>query len=568
MLIQNDIDENIYEIEDLTNKRQDVQNEYRDKLKSLKKFRDENEHIKKKLNVQQVKMEQSQQLRIEIINYGISLDKPLYDVSGMELTIEQKFSMLEEITYTMMGNKVASMMEISKGNLTSLIDNKYKNIIEKPYSILKRLEGYNNNRNDDLMRGKMYCNTILVKVFRDYLEERDDDSEDNMNKEDSDHDDGKSFVSKSKAGQSATTKKSKEDKKKEKEEAEKKAHKEEINNNPDSIKYQFCMETFNISAVTDYKTFHKKIIEHFALEPENQFFLHDDNGEKIEEDDIGINGSRKIEKVMETVLARELKDKELHPSGPRRAILYIGNDKFEEKYKYLMDLKRTRLEEEKQNQKAKMGLKDADLENEEKKVAEMKTDKEEIFLRQFPDMSTNYRNVKQLMIKHKGNPNFSITRGSWIPPTFCTIFVNLIQFFLTFKSIMIYKDTTSFYWHPEDVREDLVKQFMSIQDENGFWNFTENDLGGYLFREEKLLSEGGGVDSNSRINQWDKTTLARVSKGKIFVGPLRFLQKRVASKDCKRASSVTRYKEYSKTCYHNSYDEDIQAKNNIDTTND
>jgi hypothetical protein len=54
---------------------------------------------------------------------------------------------------------------------------------------------------------------------------------------------------------------------------------------------------------------------------------------------------------METVLVRELKDKDLLPPGPRKAVLFIGDDNFEEIYKKLVEIKRNKLEEEKMNKK-------------------------------------------------------------------------------------------------------------------------------------------------------------------------------------------------------------------------
>lgn len=62
---------------------------------------------------------------------------------------------------------------------------------------------------------------------------------------------------------------------------------------------------------------------------------------------MGLNGTRTVEKVMETVVVKELKDKDLLPPGPRKALLYLGNVKFEQKYKKLMKLRRERVEEDK-----------------------------------------------------------------------------------------------------------------------------------------------------------------------------------------------------------------------------
>ena len=88
---------------------------------------------------------------------------------------------------------------------------------------------------------------------------------------------------------------------------------------------------------------------------------------------------------METVMTRELKDKDLHPAGPRRAILYLGkNDRFEKKYKQLMTLLRTKYEEEKLNQKMIVNLNDEEGEIDNDPTA---VDKQQVFLKQFAGMS-------------------------------------------------------------------------------------------------------------------------------------------------------------------------------------
>ena len=62
---------------------------------------------------------------------------------------------------------------------------------------------------------------------------------------------------------------------------------EEIDNNPNSAKYQFCIETFRISKVTDFKTFHNIVTDYWGLEKRN-FRFYDDNGDILEDEDTGI----------------------------------------------------------------------------------------------------------------------------------------------------------------------------------------------------------------------------------------------------------------------------------------
>lgn len=58
---------------------------------------------------------------------------------------------------------------------------------------------------------------------------------------------------------------------------------------------------------------------------------------------------------METVMVKELKDKDLYPPGPRQVLLYIGDDNFSKNFKSMMDRRRHKLDEEKKERK-KQGL--------------------------------------------------------------------------------------------------------------------------------------------------------------------------------------------------------------------
>ena len=74
------------------------------------------------------------------------------------------------------------------------------------------------------------------------------------------------------------------------------------------------------------------ITEYWGLDPK-VFKFYDDNGEKL---DVESFENANVEKIMETVLVRELKDKDLFPPGARKAVLYIGDDNFEETYRKLI----------------------------------------------------------------------------------------------------------------------------------------------------------------------------------------------------------------------------------------
>ena len=58
---------------------------------------------------------------------------------------------------------------------------------------------------------------------------------------------------------------------------------------------------------------------------------------------------------MEQLMAKDLRDKEFLPPG-RRNMLFLGDNKFEEKYRKLMNLKRKEEEKRRDEQKFKRNL--------------------------------------------------------------------------------------------------------------------------------------------------------------------------------------------------------------------
>ena len=159
------------------------------------------------------------------------------------------------------------------------------------------------------------------------------------------------------------------------------------------------------------------------------------------------------------------------------------------------------------------------------------------------------------MRKGMKQEGFDIKYGGWIAPTCCSMLVNIIQWLLTYQSIMLYKGDNSAFWLPELVRGDLELEFKKIQDVNHFWHFTENVIGEYIFETESLIDKSTiksglkKIDIN-KLNSFDKSTLSKHSRGRIFVGPMRFLQKRVKPlKKCKRSSIVKRYAKVFEQCY-------------------
>ena len=303
-----------------------------------------------------------------------------------------------------------------------------------------------------------------------------------------------------------------------------------------SDNYEFYQETFRISKISDMKSFKQIICKYWAIEP-RKFDFYDDNGEKLDEEEFGRQDQ--LEKIMETVMVKELKDKDLYPPGPRQVLLYIGDENFSKNFKAMMDKRRQKLDEEKKERK-KQGLQEDD-EDEGKKVEEDNAvDHNQEFLKQFPALSSHYMNNKQLFNKHKIWPpnqkkkedakirtGFDIKQGNWLPPTCCSLVVNFIQFQLTLSSILMYKGDARAYWLPELIRSDLEPQFKSMQNMNEFWNFTKEGLGNYLFDDKELFNPGTNQVDLDLLTQYDNDNKSTRLKGRIFVGPMRMLSKRV-----------------------------------------
>lgn len=113
--------------------------------------------------------------------------------------------------------------------------------------------------------------------------------------------------------------------------------------------------------------------------PENQFFFYDDNGEKCE-DGMFVN-IRSVEKLLESVMSKEFKEKEYDPNKKRYQMLYLGDKDFPKIYKEIDKLQRRKYEEDLKKQKEakrqrQMLNQDAALD-----LDDLKPDNQEIFLR-------------------------------------------------------------------------------------------------------------------------------------------------------------------------------------------
>ena len=107
----------------------------------------------------------------------------------------------------------------------------------------------------------------------------------------------------------------------------------------------------------------------------------------------------------------------------------------------------------------------------------------------------------------------------------------------------MYKADPAAFWLPQQIREELYPNFSKIQDAEGFWNFTTDTIGDFVFYDE--LPEEGPDSTNLAkfLNEVNPATHAVNSKGRLYVGPMRMLQKRVKERDCKRNSTNPQYQQ-------------------------
>ena len=67
-----------------------------------------------------------------------------------------------------------------------------------------------------------------------------------------------------------------------------------------------------------------------------------------------------------------------------------------------------------------------DEEDDAKGDENAEADREEVFLRKFPGFSSHYRRNKELFRRYSNKKGFDIKYGDWLPPTCCSMFVNII----------------------------------------------------------------------------------------------------------------------------------------------
>ena len=105
---------------------------------------------------------------------------------------------------------------------------------------------------------------------------------------------------------------------------------------PNSDYYAYYTETFNYTKNTMIKTFQQTVCKFWNVQ-EDEFYFYDDNGELLRD----INFLKKMDKLVDYVKQRELRDKDLF-DGPRLQMLYLGDKDFDIDYnRHIQLLRRT-----------------------------------------------------------------------------------------------------------------------------------------------------------------------------------------------------------------------------------
>ena len=108
------------------------------------------------------------------------------------------------------------------------------------------------------------------------------------------------------------------------------------------------------------------------------------------------------------------------------------------------------------------------------------------------------------------------------------------------------------YWIPEIIRSAIEPEFLKIQDFENLYTFLRGPLADYVFFDEKMANSMDDPVDVEKLNRNEglKTSFAPYSKGRLFIGPMRMLQKRMIGYKCKRSSSVERYEHMFHNCHH------------------
>lgn len=117
-------------------------------------------------------------------------------------------------------------------------------------------------------------------------------------------------------------------------------------------------------------------------------------------------GIRTVEKLLESVMSKEFKEKEYNANTKRYQMLYLGDKDFGKTFKELDRLKRRKVEDELKKQKEEKRMRKEQNQEAVFEVDDLKPDKEEIFLRQLPGLHTIYRKNRAILKARSQVPGY------------------------------------------------------------------------------------------------------------------------------------------------------------------
>jgi len=163
-------------------------------------------------------------------------------------------------------------------------------------------------------------------------------------------------------------------------------------------------------------------------------------------------------------------------------------------------------------------------------------------------LSVFYKQNKDLKHRMRKKADFDIAYGGWIPPSCCSLLINFLQWFFTYRSVLLNKGDRNAFWLPELIRLDL-KEFYTVKNEADFWNFMDKNFAEYLFSDTEFVNPETKEPLTDLLKEFNDETLSNNARGRLFIGSIRVNQKRTIPEECKRGSTVTRYRHHFTDCY-------------------
>ena len=119
-----------------------------------------------------------------------------------------------------------------------------------------------------------------------------------------------------------------------------------------------------------------------------------------------------------------------------------------------------------------------------------------------------YKQNKELMFKKRADMDFDIAYGGWTPPTCCSLLINILQWFFTYKSVLLNKGDRNAYWLPELIRADLSGDFYAVQDQNDFWKFMDQKFAEYIFSDKIYVNQDTKEPDTEMLKNFSNETLS------------------------------------------------------------